>query len=58
MNSKSIRGALWLLLFLGLAAIACGLTSGDGPPNDAVIVDVVANSSLGNWLAAEVESFN
>ena len=58
MNSKSIRGALWLLLFLGLAAVACGLTSGDGPPSDAIIVDVTANSSLGNWLTAEVERFN
>jgi Ca-activated chloride channel family protein len=58
MNSKSIRGAFWLLLFLGLAAVACSLTSGDGPPSDAVIVNVAANSSLGNWLTAAVEQFN
>jgi Ca-activated chloride channel family protein len=58
MNNKSIRGVFWLLLFLGLAAVACSLTSGDGPPSDAVIVNVAANSSLGNWLTAAVESFN
>jgi Ca-activated chloride channel family protein len=58
MNGKAIRGALWLLLLLALAAAACSLGSGDGPPRNAIVVDVVANSSLGNWLTAAVERFN
>ena len=58
MNSKSIRGALWLILFLALAAAACSLASGDEPPSNAVVVDTMANSSLGNWLTTAVERFN
>ena len=58
MNSKSIRGALWLVSLLTVAAAACSLASGDGPPSNAVVVNVVANSSLGNWLTAAVERFN
>jgi Ca-activated chloride channel family protein len=58
MNSKSMRGLLWLILFLALAAAACSLSDGDGPPSDAVIVDVAANSSLGNWLSEAVLLFN
>jgi Ca-activated chloride channel family protein len=58
MNIKSIRGPLWLAILLALAAMACSLTAGDGPPSDAVVVDVVANSSLGNWLPAAVQRFN
>ena len=59
MNSKSIRGAaVATLVAVSLAAAACSLGSGDGPPRNAVVVDVVANSSLGNWLTTAVERFN
>jgi Ca-activated chloride channel family protein len=58
MNVKAIRGLLWLTVFLVLAAMACNFTAGDGPPRNAVVIDVVANSSLGNWLTSAVQSFN
>ncbi len=58
MNIRSIRGLLWLILLLALAAMACNLFAGDGPPSNAVVVDVVANSSLGNWLSGAVQRFN
>ena len=50
-----------LLLFVGLlalAAAACGLGQNDGPPRNALITEVTANSSLGPWLTAAVASFN
>ncbi|MFN2224021.1 MAG: substrate-binding domain-containing protein [Chloroflexota bacterium] len=58
MNVKSLRGLLWLIVLLVLAAVACDFTAGDGPPRNAVVVDVVANSSLGNWLSGAVQRFN
>lgn len=53
------RGILLLLLLLLLPALACGLDLGsDGPPRDAVVLEVVANSSLSPWLESVVTSFN
>ncbi|MCI0731157.1 MAG: VWA domain-containing protein, partial [Chloroflexi bacterium] len=37
---------------------ACGLGSDEGPPRNAAVVEVVANTSLGPWLTAAVETFN
>jgi Ca-activated chloride channel family protein len=54
-----------LLLFVGLlalAAAACSLGQSEGtaggPPRNALVVEVTANSSLGPWLRAAVASFN
>jgi Ca-activated chloride channel family protein len=58
MNMKSLRGLIWLLVMLALAAIGCSLGSSDGPPRNAVVVDIVANSSLESWLQGAVQNFN
>jgi Ca-activated chloride channel family protein len=53
--------AVWLLIgLLGLATLACGLGSsgGDGIPDDAVVVNVVANTSLEPWLQTAASQFN
>ena len=52
------RGVL-LLLFL-LPALACGFGLGgdDGPPANATVVGVTANSSLMPWLEETVTAFN
>ena len=49
MNLKRHRGIFLLLTFLGLVTIACGLTDGggdSGPPRNAAVVNVIANTSL------------
>jgi Ca-activated chloride channel family protein len=51
------KGLLFLLAGLLLAGLACGL-GGDGPPGNAVIVNVAANASLGPWLQTAVTQFN
>jgi Ca-activated chloride channel family protein len=55
-------GAISLLAVAGLAltALACGLTlpQSGGPPYNAAVVDVVANTSLKAWLDASVPAFN
>jgi Ca-activated chloride channel family protein len=58
MRKNPIRGLLTLMAALAVAAIACSLGGGDGPPSNAVVVEVMANTSLGTWLAETVESFN
>lgn len=52
------RGLFGLLLLLTLPALACGFGSSDGPPRNATVVEVMANTSLDPWLSAEVEAFN
>ena len=48
-----------LLFLLVLPALACGLGDGDtGPPADAELVEVVANTSLTPWLEEAIASFN
>ena len=56
---KNLR-AVWLLIgLLGLATLACQLGgNGDGIPDDAVVVDVVASTSLEPWLQTAVTNFN
>ena len=62
LNRESLKRTYGrLLLFVGLlalAAVACGLGQSDGPPSNAAVIDVTANSSLGPWLAAAVANFN
>lgn len=48
---------LLLIILITLPALACGFSS-DGPPRNAVIVDVVANTSLAPWLESAVSTFN
>ncbi|MEJ2750340.1 MAG: substrate-binding domain-containing protein [Anaerolineae bacterium] len=61
MKLRNFRGIFLLLAFLGLVTIACGLSGGDGdsgPPRNAVVVNVMANTSLTPWLETAVTQFN
>lgn len=58
MTYKSVYKLLLVLSLLLLASLACSLSGGDGPPNDATLVNVVANTSLGAWLTNAVATFN
>ncbi len=50
------RGIILLLVLLGTVALACG--GNEGPPSNAAVVEVVANSSLSPWLEEAVTNFN
>ncbi len=53
------RGIIVLLIaILSLATMTCRLTGNDGPPRNALIVEVAANTSLRSWMEAAVERFN
>ena len=61
MNLKRQRGIFLLLTFLGLGTLACALTDlggGGGPPRNAAVIDVMANTSLAPWLETAVINFN
>ena len=58
MQGKGYRITLMLIAILGLTTITCSLTAGGGPPRNAVVVDVTANTSLRPWLEPAIESFN
>jgi Ca-activated chloride channel family protein len=47
-----------LVLVLIIPMLACSIFTQVGPPSDALIVDVVANSALKPWLESAVEVFN
>jgi Ca-activated chloride channel homolog len=49
---------LILLLILLVPAMACQLLPSSGPPRNAIIVEVTANTSLGAWLTTVTEDFN
>ncbi len=49
-------GLFWLAVLLALVILACG--GNDGPPSDAVVVDVMANTSLTPWLEDAIAQFN
>jgi Ca-activated chloride channel family protein len=56
---RNYRGIFLLLILLGLVTIACGFSGGnDGPPRNAVVVNVMANTSLQPWLETAVTTFN
>jgi Ca-activated chloride channel family protein len=46
------------ILFIGVVAIACNLASSGGPPFNAAVVNVIANTSLRPWLDTAVPAFN
>jgi len=58
MDHKRIRGLLLLGGFLAAAVLACGPFSSEGPPSNAEVVKVVANTSLGRWLEEATNTFN
>ncbi len=60
MKFKNFRGVLLLVSMLGLTTLACGLFdfSSDGPPSNAVAIEVMANTSLEPWLITAVSDFN
>lgn len=53
---RRLSALFWLAALLALATLGCG--SSDGPPSDAVIVDVLANTSLTPWLNEAISQFN
>ena len=60
MNQKNSRYIFIFLLLMVLPALACGFGSDDeaGPPRNAIVVNVMANSSLEPWLTTLVADFN
>ena len=48
---------LLLIGMVGLVILACG-SSDDGPPDNAALVEVTANSSLMPWLEEAAAQFN
>lgn len=60
MKFKNFRGFLLLLSLLALPMMACSLlgTDGNGPPSDAVVVNVLANTTVAPWLETAVSNFN
>jgi Ca-activated chloride channel family protein len=55
---KTTRGILMLVLLLVLPMFACDPFSQEGPPSNAVVLNVMANSALKPWLEGAVEAFN
>jgi Ca-activated chloride channel family protein len=55
---KKTRQILMLILVLTSATFACDLFTQGGPPSNAVVLDVVANTALKPWLENAVEAFN
>jgi Ca-activated chloride channel family protein len=55
---KTTTRFLMLLLILSVPMFACDLSTQNGPPSNAVVLDVIANSALKPWLEDAVEAFN
>lgn len=59
MKLRNLRSLLLFVAVLCVATLACGLFDfGDGPPSNAVVVNVAANTSLTPWLETAVAAFN
>jgi Ca-activated chloride channel family protein len=61
MKQFNLRYILLFLLLLALPALACGFGGGSeesGPPRNAAVVNVLANSSLDPWLYSAASLFN
>jgi Ca-activated chloride channel family protein len=60
MKFKNFRSVLLLLSLLTLPTLACGIfgLDEDGPPRNASVVNVVANTTLSPWLETAVLNFN
>ena len=49
---------LLLVTILSLTTMACSLCTSSGLPRNAVLVEVVANTSLTPWLQSAIDNFN
>lgn len=60
MKLKHFRSFLLLVVTLSLSSMACGLfsVSSDGPPRNADVINVMANTALASWLETAVADFN
>jgi len=58
MRVKLLFNILLLITILGLTTMACSLSTSNGPPHNAALVEVVANTSLTPWLQGAIEDFN
>ncbi len=59
------RRKLLLIALISLIALACicsscnrSLSTNDGPPKNALVINVTANTSLKPWLETAIENFN
>ena len=55
---KKTRRTLMLVLILAISIFGCDLSTRGGPPSNAVVLDVIANTALRPWLEDIVEAFN
>lgn len=53
-----VRNILLLAAMLGLTTLACSLSADEGPPRNAILIEVVANTSLTPWLRGTIENFD
>ena len=60
MREKSLFNVLLLLTLLGVMTMACtcNLLTPSGPPRNAVLIEVAANTSLTPWLQSAIDDFN
>lgn len=58
MRAKPLFNILLLVTILSLTTVACGLCTSSGLPRNAVLVEVVANTSLTPWLQSAIDNFN
>jgi Ca-activated chloride channel family protein len=58
MRGRLFHNILLPIAILGLVTLACNLFAQEGPPRNAVQIEVVANTSLTPWLEEAIESFN
>ena len=58
MRAKPLFNILLLVTILSLTTMACSLCTSSGLPGNAVLVEVVANTSLTPWLQSAIDNFN
>jgi len=58
MRVKPLFNILLLVTILSLTTMACSLCTSSGLPGNAVLVEVVANTSLTPWLQSAIDNFN
>ncbi|MDM8526869.1 VWA domain-containing protein [Anaerolineales bacterium HSG24] len=57
MQFKRIFTSFMAIIILTLTTLACNLTN-DGPPSNAIEIEIVANTSLTPWLQEAIVKFN
>ena len=58
MMRGKLLNILVLVTILGLTTMACSLCTSKGLPRNAILVEVVANTSLTPWLQSAIDNFN